>query len=50
MGAARRVVKLDLENMKLSSTAALFEGKERAGIDITLRTASETSATFPSWW
>ena len=36
MGAARRVVKLDLENMKLSSTAALFEGKERAGIDITM--------------
>jgi hypothetical protein len=36
MGAARRVVKLDLEDMKLSPTAALFEGKERAGIDITM--------------
>ena len=102
MGAARRVVKLDLEDMKLSPTAALFEGKERAGIDITMfvvrtppgkfvelhvhpysetfvlleaaaagprerrspssartrcsscpptpRTASEMSATSPSWW
>ena len=36
MGAARRVVKLDLEDMKLRPTAALFEGKQRAGIDITM--------------
>ena len=36
MSAAPQVVKLDLEDLKLSATAALFEGKERAGIDITM--------------
>jgi mannose-6-phosphate isomerase-like protein (cupin superfamily) len=30
------IVKLDLEDMKLSSTAALFEGKARAGIGVTM--------------
>jgi len=33
---APRVVKLDLSEMKLSATAALFEGKARAGIDISM--------------
>jgi mannose-6-phosphate isomerase-like protein (cupin superfamily) len=36
MGEAPQVVKLDLEDLKLSATAALFEGRERAGIDITM--------------
>ena len=36
MSASPPLVKLDLEDLKLSATAALFEGKERAGIDITM--------------
>jgi|SRR5262245_4675624 len=36
MGEAAPPVKLDLEDLKLSETAALFEGKPRAGIDITM--------------
>jgi mannose-6-phosphate isomerase-like protein (cupin superfamily) len=34
--AAPQVVKLDLEELKLSATAALFEGKARAGIGISM--------------
>lgn len=36
METAAEVVRYDLEDLKLSATAALFEGKARAGIDISL--------------
>ncbi|HEY1237249.1 MAG TPA: cupin domain-containing protein [Solirubrobacterales bacterium] len=34
MEAAPQIVTYDLEEMKVAPTAALFEGKKRAGIDI----------------
>jgi mannose-6-phosphate isomerase-like protein (cupin superfamily) len=36
MSPAREVVDFRLEELKFSATAALFEGKQRAGIDITM--------------
>ena len=36
MEAAPQIARYDLEDLKFSPTAALFEGKARAGIDISL--------------
>jgi quercetin dioxygenase-like cupin family protein len=36
LDAASQIVTHDLEEMKVSPTAALFEGKKRAGIDISI--------------
>jgi mannose-6-phosphate isomerase-like protein (cupin superfamily) len=36
MDAARQAMKYDLADLKFSATAALFEGKAQAGIDISI--------------
>jgi mannose-6-phosphate isomerase-like protein (cupin superfamily) len=36
LDAARQVMKYDLADLEFSATAALFEGKARAGIDISV--------------
>lgn len=36
MSAPPEIVEFDLEDMKVSPTAALFEGRARAGIDISM--------------
>jgi quercetin dioxygenase-like cupin family protein len=46
LDAAPQIVRYDLEDLKFSPTAALFEGKARAGIEISIFVVHTPSGKF----